>query len=844
MDELVNYLINSIFLLWGDFKSQPFSYQLVVFLIVFYLLARLLVWIVKVVGLQLYAYCLKKKDIYLLRKEMSEIKVDYKSEYNFSFVVEDLVMTPIEERDTFFNENDKKETSIKRQIEKLHKYYEAIKKEIKDSNIPNEVLSEGDIDYILQYVFTEDRILKAIEKLNKKRKENDPRIAFIGNKLGLYDFRYEKKKLIWTCYRTDHFTWMVFKELCSDKLIPEGENLSPHSFFNTLCKRLKKYQKKENYCNVLMHTLCYIFSSLGIDALVVGKDSRNNLVSLASIRSASIDRSHISRIHVSIDESFSDTDLLKPEDYSVERWLKRGIEEEIGILSDNLKDIKITYTDFSIVCGNYGEIGLSAIVESNDLDEWLIYPGKDKVLESAGMFLIKVPGFLNLLKILFSPKKGLQTYVGKTMDSSYAKFPWVEFAVPIYIRTYLRKLTFPVKFSTALLTSSVIAFLCSIMFEDKTWSLSGSLSLVSLCLFLLECISKRKYFFFSSWYPLWNGNVKTLQLTGQILKEEKGNVNNGLYMTTKAKRERDIALKDIKILEPPLTSIRKSYEHEELPISFYRVASKSRGKRLRFFSVYYKNTNPRSLYYYTIRRKKNGKKEFSVDTYSFNFGMQGDITFKFDKTLKELSTGNNVWGINENSLKCYFKLHGLSLKNYYFCNRMPNDIHENYQLCDLYEYKDAYYWSAFHRHNFPTGQNECECIAKLILEDYYGESFKGLILIDSCVKRERNATSVVSYQCCNKSGETIQIDFFCLEDKSKIAFQKKVNSLLSRSLERYGGKMVELETIALQYMLVREDIYIAEICYNNFQFLNSRAVKQLFDKISSLIGLITTNNEK
>ena len=70
----------------------------------------------------------------------------------------------------------------------------------------------------------------------------------------------------------------------------------------------------------------------------------------------------------------------------------------------------------------------------------------------------------------------------------------------------LRKLTFPVKFSTALLTSSVIAFLCSIMFEDKTWSLSGSLSLVSLCLFLLECISKRKYFFFSSWYPLWNGN--------------------------------------------------------------------------------------------------------------------------------------------------------------------------------------------------------------------------------------------------------------------------------------------------------------------------------------------------
>ena len=844
MDGFMNYLACLVSLLWGYFESQPISYQIAVCLIAIYLLVKLLVWIVKVAGLRLYAYGLKKKDIHLLKNEISAIKVQYVHDHNFSFVVKDLVNSPIEDRDTFFEGNPEKKAFVEGQIKELRRRYENIKKEIEREAIPDSVLSVKDIDYILNKVFNAERIFEAIERLNKKRKENDSSIAFIGNKLGLYSYSYEnehlfsKTELVWECYRTDHFTWLVFKELCSDRLIPKGENLSPHSFFNDLCKRLNKYQKNDKYRSVLMHTLSYIFSSLGIDALVVGKDCRNRLVSLASIRSASIDRSHKSRIHVSVDESFSDTDMTQEEDYSVERWLKRGIEEEIGISLDNLKDIKITYTDFSIVFGNYGEIGLSAIVESDDLDEWLMYPGKDKALESAGMFLMKVPGLFSLLKIiLLSPQKGLQMYVGRSVDSSYSKFPWVEFAVPIYIRTYLRKLTLPIRWSTAVLISSVVPFLYSLVFEDKAWSLGAIFSLLGLLLVFAEFTFKRKYFLFSSWCPLWNGNVKTLQLTGRILKEKEGNVNNGLYMM--AEKPLNIALKNMRIMEPPLSSIRKSYNHDEQPISFYRVASKDGGKKLRFFTVYYKSLNPRLLYYYAIRRKKNNQGEFSVDTYSFNFGMRDDVMFDFHKTLDELSQDDvRSRGINVNSLKCYFKLHGLCLDEYRYCNSIPEDIYSNYQLCDLYEYKDSYYWSAFHKKAFPKEACERKHIAKVILEDFYSEPFDELKPMDTCVKRERNATSVASYQCINSSGETIQIDFFCLEDSRQGVFQKKVNSLLKRSLERFGGKMNELETIALQYMLVRDDVYVADIRYNKFRFLYSWFLKRKVDRISSLSGLI------
>lgn len=852
MNDLINYLIPT----WDKIISQPL-YLLAGVFICLYIAAWLLLWLFKSTSMWLYARGLKSKNIHLLMEEISDIEVEYNSSYDFSFLVENLGSS-IESRDTFIDNDpeNKKKDFLNGQILKLQNYYAEIKEEIKVRSIPEEVLSKKDIDFIINKVFTKERIYSAVEKLNDKRKKNDTRIAFIGNKLGLYDYSYStslfsKPKLLWTCYRSDHFTWLVFKELCSDRAVPKDEEYSPYEFFDNLCRRLEKYQKNDAYRAVLMHTLCYLFSSLGIDALVVGKDYKNRKVCLASVRSANIDRSYTSRIHVSVDEAFSDTDLEQEEVYSVKRWVKRGIEEEIGILQKDLDNIKISYTDFSIVFGNYGEIGLSAIIDAENLDTWLVYPGKDKALESAGMFFIEIPSAFSLLKMLLSPKRGLQMYIGRKIDKHYAKLSWVEFAVPIYIRTFLRKLSLPINWTTAITIATFISILASYFQNDTEidfWSFVCQLGcfIFSLIVTFLNYRYKRKYLRFISWTPLWNGNAKALQLTGRILTRPEGNVNNGLYMATE--NNININIKDIRIIEPPLCAIRKSYIHEELPISFYKVAASGRGKRLRFFSSYYNDNNKcHTIYYYSIRLKDENQARFRVGTYSFNFDVSNDINFSFNKTLDELSVGNNpARTIASNSLKCYFGLHDLPLNEYAYCNELPDEIASSHQLCDLFEYKDSYYWSTLYRTAFPDDKSKTCELAKKLLDRYIEdtidektkrESYNELFEVNKCISTEKNAKHLASYQYKNKEEDIIQIDIFCIEDINIKSFEKKINSLLKRSIERFGGKINELETLALQYMLVRNNIYLADIRYNWFNVKHLTSIKKQIDDISNLSGI-------
>ena len=856
MNELINYIIPT----WDKIISQPLGYLLAEVFICLYIVAWVLLRLFKLISMWLYARGLKSKNIHLLKEDISDIEVKYNSSYDFSFLVEDLEGSSIESRDTFIENNPNKRNFLDLQIAKLQRYYTGIKTEIGLEKIPEKVLSEKDIDFIINKVFTKERIYSAVEKLNDKRKKNDIRIAFIGNKLGLYDYSYSystspfsKPKLLWTCYRSDHFTWLVFKELCSDRTVSEEEKYSPHEFFDNLCKRLEKYQKNDAYRAVLMHTLCYLFSSLGIDALVVGKDYKNRKVCLTSVRSANIDRSYTSRIHVSVDEAFSDTDSEQEESYSVKCWVKRGIEEEIGILQKDLDNIKISYTDFSIVFGNYGEIGLSAIIDAENLDTWLVHPGKDKALESAGMFLIEIPTIFSLSKIMFSPKSGLQMYVGRKIDKHYAKLPWVEFAVPIYIRTFLRKLSMPINWTTAITIVTFIPILASYFQNDTeidfwsfVWQLGGFI--FSLIVTFLNYRYKRKYLRFISWTPLWNGNAKALQLTGRILTRPEGNVNNGLYMATENninKNNININIKDIRIIEPPLCAIRKSYIHEELPISFYKVAASGRGKRLRFFSSYYNdNYKCHTIYYYSICLKDKNQARFRVGTYSFNFDVSNNINFSFNKTLDELSVGNNpARTIAPNSLKCYFGLHDLPLNEYAYCNELPNEIASRHQLCDLFEYKDSYYWSTLYRTAFPV---KSKTLAKKLLDRYIEdtidektkrESYNELSQVDKCISTEKNAKHVASYQYKNKEEDIIQIDIFCIEDNNIRSFEKKINSLLKRSIERFGGKINELETLALQYMLVRNNIYLADIRYNRLDIKHIKTIKKHFDNISNFSGI-------
>ena len=108
---------------------------------------------------------------------------------------------------------------------------------------------------------------------------------------------------------------------------------------------------------------------------------------------------------------------------------------------------------------------------------------------------------------------------------------------------------------------------------------------------------------------------------------------------------------------------------------------------------------------------------------------------------------------------------------------------------------------------------------------------------DKCISTEKNAKHVASYKYENEEKDIIQIDIFCIEDINIKSFEKKINSLLKRSIERFGGKINELETLALQYMLVRNNIYLADIRYNWFNIQHLTSIKKQIDDISNLSGI-------
>lgn len=125
-----------------------------------------------------------------------------------------------------------------------------------------------------------------------------------------------------------------------------------------------------------------------------GKNGKNKNSCLITIRSSKIDAQKQSRLHVSIDEAFSETDKNPEGEYDVQQWIIRGLKEEIGISNKNAKDIIPQFSDFSIITDN-GEIGLCCTIKTEDIEELQFYPAQDKYLESEGFFIAEFPSLLN-----------------------------------------------------------------------------------------------------------------------------------------------------------------------------------------------------------------------------------------------------------------------------------------------------------------------------------------------------------------------------------------------------------------------------------------------------------------
>lgn len=161
MNELINFvkLLSNVISDWFSHLTIIQQSSISIFSVLIILVCAL--WIVKCLLLYLTTVSFKKNSIYLLAEEVPEINVKYEPDLNFSFIEKDLEKSSIENRDTFVEGNKEKEIFLSEMIEKLRKYYDVdLRTEMMSNNIPSDVLSDEDIDYILNYVFTEDNIKK------------------------------------------------------------------------------------------------------------------------------------------------------------------------------------------------------------------------------------------------------------------------------------------------------------------------------------------------------------------------------------------------------------------------------------------------------------------------------------------------------------------------------------------------------------------------------------------------------------------------------------------------------------------------------------------------------------
>lgn len=323
-----------------------------------------------------------------------------------------------------------------------------------------------------------------------------------------------------------------------------------------------------------------------------------------------------------------------------------------------------------------------------------------------------------------------------------------------------------------------------------------------------------------------------------MAEEEKGEEKKQ-EQEKKEENPLSLPINSLQLKVPPLCAVRKSTKNGgELPISFYRVNRQEdnsvRGSYLRLFSVYYRK---REIYYYIIRTQNKEQKEQnkpSVLTFSFNFGLGAAESIRLD-FIEELDNLD----INPNSLKCYFKLHNCNINNDY-CHKLPEDFNKRFRLHDLFEYKNDYYWSASHKDNFPKEWNSTS-LSRLYLQNAKAEEnvCPSNLVWDENKSKEKPAQigeRIMSYKC-NRGKYTVFIDFMKISDKSDKGFEKQINQLVKRSLERFGGKMNELEVLALQYILVRNGIFVADIKYGILYQLMPKNWKKIADTLQKIMKI-------
>lgn len=582
--------------------------------------------------------------------------------------------------------------TIKNIVEgKILEYYTNLKKEM--GNKKCFIINGKHIcDFMLE-VYSVDNIMAHIERVVEKMSD-DNSINFIGDKIGIEGYNISKGKLTLDIYMTDHFTFNVFKDIFKDKKVKND--------FKTIIRRTNIVNKHDKI--LLVRSLKYLLSSFGIDIVIHGRTANKKRGMLVGLRSGRIEKSGESKLHVPVNETFTKTDV-ECNRYSLFACVKRGINEELGIPTEMIRDESISFHDFALVTDE-GEIGLGCHVDLSKtmtLEQARLYPGQDKYMEMDNLVIVPYPPFF------WNPNKYIEYFYMKSYNDIFCT-PWESFTPLLYQRCIVRNMklgnTKKWNFFLILLFNIFILYFLIpnlsdwIVFVAKTISTTlYSIVVAPVFISIFDGSMKRlfrdKTLYLKPLVPQWGGDVRVLQATNFSNEERQNTSNNDtnpiasdLYFCIVGKAEecQEYPLSKLKLQNPPFCKVRRevSKDNNESPISYYifqpqdNVVNKS---RLFFTKVPANSHNGNLIVDLNVTFDSNNNM-----TYHFTTPLEPqDLSFSESFTEEKIENFQNLFSLPPDTIKTHIRA------------SLDKSFKSRYVPLDLFLYRGNYYWSVFDR---------------------------------------------------------------------------------------------------------------------------------------------------
>ena len=585
-------------------------------------------------------------------------------------------------------------------------YYEQLKAKLKEE-IPSKytkyfyvTYEENEMhicDFLMNVAYSADNLWDFVKYVDSKMSK-EHLINFIGDKIGVSDYCLDNGKLKLTTYYTDHFTFHVFKEIFHDDKFKDA--------FQLFIRRVNLVDKKTR--RYMVQCLKFLFSSFGIDVTITSQNAQGKEMMLVGLRNGAIERLGNDKLHVPVNESFSNTDLTREGELSPQLCVRRGIVEELGLPDEIVEKASITFYDFAIV-SDEGEIGLSCNADFSSLisiEEMRCYPGQDKFLENKNLLQVPYPPFFwDASKYPFYFYKATQNDAFCTQWESFTPLLYQRIVVHKAFLGRIRERT--IRFLMLIIGISLLIYTYyGIGCSNLQWKyiIAAFFSFVGDVSFEALKQLKRRHTVFKKHYydyimplvPQWNSDVKVLQCNSRLRYNPGGDGKPENYIASKLifgtncadspdNPEIQLNWENLRLKEPPYCFVRREISgREECPISFYEV-------------------------YNDIRRSNHNKLFFCIIPFyvrngyiTFNLNVRFDNKKKFYEFSIPLKPHdiqplifNGKFDDNEkNSYSRYFGIDIEKLTSFKKAN-LDKDFQKRFVPMDLMQYQGNYYWSLY-----------------------------------------------------------------------------------------------------------------------------------------------------